>query len=201
MAKYYEFKQGIQKCIKCGWTGLGEETGVYEMFRDLYEASCPKCEEKIGIVEFPYLSEMKENYDKLGPGDKMAITLIENRTSKFEKEKLKSPDQLPDIDESFIILTWDTDSESGPGNVLIKHGSRVIWKELEFYEGYWRFKEIGDILKKKYGDRIKDLVPTKRSEGDLYGDHLGAPYQVDAFRKSFTERGKENKYKGQSSFA
>ncbi len=185
---YYEFQQGIQTC-HCGWTGLGSETGVYESFDDLYEVACPKCEEKIGICEYPYSWEAKENpaADRV---DKLAAELIESRSTRFEREKLKSPDQLPDIDGDSIILTWDTDSEVGPGNVLIQHGNKLIWKEMEWFEGFTRFIEIAGILKNKYGDRLNDLVPSPRSEMDLYGDHLGGPTRVDECRRKLRENEK-----------
>ncbi len=57
---------------------------------------------------------------------------------------------------------------------------------MEWYEGFRRFIEIAGILKQKYGDRLRDLVPTPRSEMDLYGDHLGAIKHVEACRKSLS---------------
>ncbi len=179
---YYEFQQGIQTC-RCGWTGLGSETGVYESFDDLYEVAYPKCEEKIGICEYPYSWEVKAN-PAANKVDKLMVEVMESRDVRFEREKLKSPDQLPDIDGDSIIFTWDTDTnDGGPSNVHIKHGDALIWKEMEWYEGFRRFIEIAGILKMKYGDRLKDVVPTHRSERDLYGDHLGAGWQVDECRR------------------
>ncbi len=35
---------------------------------------------------------------------------------------------------------------------------------------YSRYEEICKILKQKYGDRVRDLVPTAASEMWLYGD-------------------------------
>lgn len=45
-----------------------------------------------------------------------------------------------------------------------------------------RFGEVAEILKAKYGDRVKDLVPTKKSESPLYGDAGEGEAHVDWFR-------------------
>jgi len=185
MAKYYEFWEGEQKCSECGWTGLGSESQIGEAFSDLYEAECPKCGEKLCIVEYPFIEEMRERYDKLSKVDKLVVKVVETRTDRFEKEKLKSPDQLPQINKLFFVLTWDSDGERGPENVLIKLGDKVIWKELEWFEGWTRFIEVGDILKEKYGARLRDVIPTRAAEMDLYGDHLGAPGNIEYYRKTF----------------
>jgi hypothetical protein len=42
--------------------------------------------------------------------------------------------------------------------------------------------EVAEILKAKYGDRIKDLVPTKKSESPLFGEDGQGEAQVDWFR-------------------
>ena len=67
-------------------------------------------------------------------------------------------------------MIWDCEADEDYGRRLIKHGDAVIFSEPARYEEYRRFKEVAEILKAKYGDRIKDLVPTEGSKLNLYGD-------------------------------
>jgi hypothetical protein len=56
----------------------------------------------------------------------------------------------------------------GHADAFVSFGE--IREEVPKHEGYRRFEEIAQIRKAKYGDRIKDLVPTVRSKLYLYGD-------------------------------
>jgi hypothetical protein len=47
---------------------------------------------------------------------------------------------------------------------------------------YGRFAEIAAILQRKYGARIRDLVPSGTSEFALYGDSSRGPMTVEAVR-------------------
>jgi len=180
MAKYYEYRKNNYRCT-CGWKGLGDKCEKGETFQDLFEILCPKCHEKIDLVEFPLISEM-EGSDNTA--DRMTAALVSAFRARFEASKLKSPDELPEIDENFIVLMWDTDGEAtNASNVLIKHRDRVIWREVETYEGYRRFIEVGKILEKKYGMRLKDFIFSEKSELNLGGDHLGAFAQMSCYRQ------------------
>jgi hypothetical protein len=50
----------------------------------------------------------------------------------------------------------------GHADAFVSFGE--IREEVPKHEGYRRFEEIAQILKAKYGDRIKDPVPTVRSK-------------------------------------
>ena len=71
-------------------------------------------------------------------------------------------------------MTWDFEADEGYSKTraLIKHGDVVIFSEPARFEEYRRFKEVAEILKAKYGDRVKDLVPIVRSDLNLYGDDV-----------------------------
>jgi hypothetical protein len=93
---------------------------------------------------------------------------------RFERMKLQSIDELPDLSPSPETLFWDFDQdEKGKGWMVIRNGAEEIWRELSAFEKYHRFAEVGP----------RDLVPTARSELDLYGDKLGAPHCVELARE------------------
>jgi hypothetical protein len=83
------------------------------------------------------------------------------------------------------ILTWDELSNSdGENFVVIFNSEQEIWRELSWFENYKRFGEVAKILCQKYGKTLRDLVPTRRSELDLYGDRLSSLAYVDRVRQA-----------------
>jgi hypothetical protein len=189
------WKTEILKCPKCHWQGTFEQ-GSVEYHDQLMDCSCPKCdvfeEPMLAIVNYPTLEELRANQDK--PGIREYVERIDAGLDRFAREKLREPDQLPEIDSLVIELGWDFDAreEENPRTLLI-HGGDVIFSEPARYEAYERFAEITEILKAKYGHRLVDLVPTPRSEGWLYGDKLSAPSHVESVRDNIRQhsRGSE----------
>ena len=57
---------------------------------------------------------------------------------------------------------------------LIKHSGETIFKELAFWEGGFRYRQVAEILKKKYGSRLTDLIPTLGGWLYLGGDSFVA---------------------------
>lgn len=94
--------------------------------------------------------------------------------------RLREPSQLPDISGDEIIIHWDFDGS----NILLCHGQQVLWKEPSYFECYDRYLEVGQILLKKYGSRLKDFVPTEASKYHLFGDTTRACLEVDYFREN-----------------
>ena len=104
-------------------------------------------------------------------------------------ERLESPEQLPDIKGRKLVFGWDQDDADS----IVTCNGTVIWRERTGWEVYYRFGEIAAILQRKYGARIKDLVPAPGSEFALYGDSSrGNPY-VQMIRERLAS-GKPKKY-------
>lgn len=177
-------------CEKCAWTGKCD-LGAMGLYSELADYSCPKCGIRLAIVSFPTTEESRQNWDKLSEKEKEYVEAIENFRKRFKVESLKSPDQLPDVNETEFTLSWDCDEEC----TYIRFNDRLLWEELAVYEGAWRFEEIVQILKAKYGSRITDLIPTNRSELYLYGDHLSTVSRVEQARASLKPK---NAKKGQN---
>ena len=62
---------------------------------------------------------------------------------------------------------------------MLLHGDRVLWRELAFWQGLTRYKEVIALLELKYGTRLRGVISTQRSETYLGGDTLYAFDVVD----------------------
>ena len=178
---YYTYKDLQYRCKHCDWQGLGRDLELGEEFDQLVELDCPACHTKVSFVMYPSLADMSNNWDKLSDDEKMQVAKIESEQARFEALCLKSPEQLPDIDELFFTLDWDFDDEM----ILLRYGKKEIFKEPAVYEGYERFEEVARILKARYGNALLDMAPSQNSEVYLYGDSLTAADRIANFRKDF----------------
>jgi hypothetical protein len=96
-----------------------------------------------------------------------------------DQRKLREPGQLPVLEDAQIVIAWDFEERDGEHWTVLRHGAVEIWRELAFYEGYERFAEVFDILRQRYGTRLRELRPTPASATYLYGDRLSAPQAVE----------------------
>lgn len=161
-------------CSHCGWEGPGvdtcpNETGIME---------CPRCDRGVGTIEFPTLRETEEaaaqgNEDAIRdlPGVREQINRIDARTKRFEREKLSSTNQLPELVGESLEFTLDVSGVDGEDYQVIQLGDAEVWRELAFWDHVPRFNEIKALLKEKYGTRFKSLTPTGNSLDWLTGDH------------------------------
>jgi hypothetical protein len=165
--------------------------GSVEYYDELMDCHCPRCGSleapMLAIVSYPTLEKARANADK--PGIREWVQRIDAGLDKFAREKLREPEQLPEINEDSFTLVWDNDhSNCDDRRTLIKHGDTIIFSEPARWEEYVRFEQVADILKAKYGHRLKDLVPAPRSEDWLWGDKWSAPDYVDSVREKSDSR-------------
>jgi len=186
---YYDnWKTEVLTCPKCGWSGTFEQ-GDVEHYDELMDSSCPVCKwpdaPMLAIVSYPTIAESEANLDKLSDEEKASLAERKQVLAEVDKTSLKSPDELPDLTGSGIVLTWDfREDRDGQSWTDIRHGERILWSERAVYEGAERFVEVVDILKRRYGDRVVDLVPSDASGIYLYGDHISSIGMVDGARAS-----------------
>ncbi len=188
---YYDnWKSAILHCPRCGWKGTFEE-GSVEYHREWMDTSCPACDwlsaPILAIVSYPTHGESEANWDKLSQQEKDEVETHKRFLASWEESSLKSEAELPELEGSSLILTWDFEEHGSSSFVVIRHGEREIWREVALYEGFERFEEIVKILMEKYGTRLADVVPTPASEYYLYGDVMRAPDAVKAVRKSIKD--------------
>ena len=154
------------------------EEGSVEYHREWMDTSCPICDELLAIVSYPTDKESEGNSE---------FEAHNRFLASWKEASLKSEAELPDLEGSLLILTWDFEEHGSSSFVVIRHGEREIWRELALYEGFERFEEVVKILMRKYGTRLADVVPTEASEYYLYGDVLHAPDDVRTVRRSIKD--------------
>jgi hypothetical protein len=105
--------------------------------------------------------------------------------------KLKSPDELPDIDADEIIITLREEEKPHTGiiddaDIVLYWQNKELWREVRLFEYYGRYLELGKILIEKYGKRLIDFET--EYPWALGGDYGRAFDEVRKFRKSLSDR-------------
>jgi hypothetical protein len=159
----------------CGWRGRIDVTQLEEQ-RGYSFFECPLCGTTVALVQHPTADEVSQNWDSLTDAEKALYQRRFALDSEFEAHHLERPEQLPEIADDPLILVWDFDCVEINGHevayTLLKYEGRVIWLERAFYECLGRYEEVVKLLQQKFGGRLKDVVPTRRSETYLLGDML-----------------------------
>lgn len=175
---YDDWRNSILTCPVCGWQGRWEQANINH-HSELMDAECPKCDSHppmLAIVSYATGAETKQAA-KAGHPEAMRelgrVLQREQRLESFERDKLKTVEQLPDLPDAACEFVWDIAEDEQDKFQEIRLGDRLIWRELAFWENRTRFGEIENLLKQKYGTRFKSLTPTSGSEMWLWGDKSG----------------------------
>lgn len=183
---YDDWRTAQLHCSKCGWRGAFQD-GLVEYYNELIDCSCPQCDDLVApilaIVSYPTTIEAYAQGEKLPELDRMQVGFIEKRWRDFELCKLQETTPLPEINESSFTLLWDFFDAGLQSETLIRHRDTIIFREPVFYEGYERYIEVAEILRKHYGPALLDLVPTELSGYHLYGDSISSPQMVRKARQ------------------
>jgi len=155
MSDLSSYKEKKYSCNKCNWSGVGEQTKNQEYFNEVFEIGCPKCNEYIATVSYYPVAEQ---------------VAINKEIKKQQTPKLKSADQLPDIDSDEIVIII---KEESLREFVLYHGDTEIWREDIVYEYYTKYLVIGEILIEKYGNRLADFDDSQAGESYL-GHFTGA---------------------------
>ena len=179
---YSNWRDEVFKCSHCGWSGKVTTHDVGEVGGGGASLECPKCYRNLGVViEFPNLKDTEEAAAQGNEEAIKALPSFESRINdnwklldRFDHQKLRSADQLPNLDGESLEFDWDfVKGNDGEFYQVIQAGSTEIWRELAFFNNVPRFEEIKGLLRAKYGTRFKSLTPTVASIEWLSGDNLG----------------------------
>lgn len=171
---YSNWKNEQFSCGQCGWRGKGEEAFPDEVGM----MECPDCDHGVGYAQFASLRDT-ERAAALGTEDAIRdlpekrawVEQIEKRMNRFEREKLRNPDHLPELEGQWLEFIWDFAEDVDDENYqIIRVGDVEVWRELAFFDNISRFNEIKALLKQKYGTRFRSLTPTEESLEWLTGD-------------------------------
>jgi hypothetical protein len=179
--KYYStWQREVFNCPRCGWSGTVSLADLDDPCGDAATIQCPKCFRSIGVVVFPNLADTEEaaaqgNEEAMRelPGMQDRIKRFAARNEQFEKEKLRSADQLPELDGDSLEFLWDIADAGGDTYQIIRLGDFALWREFAYFDNIPRFNELKGFLKNKYGTRFKSLRPTDDSLEWLCGDNAG----------------------------
>ena len=111
-------------------------------------------------------------------------------------KKLSSPDDLPDINKKCIKINYSLEevkNSDHPVDIVLFYGDIELWREASFFEDLERFKEISQILVKKYGNRLADIIVNEEKDGAwLFGDRVDAKQVVNRVRKYILRKYNKN---------
>lgn len=175
----YDREQAIA-CSRCGWTGTGG--GHEELFDELLDVCCPKCELMLLIVAFPTGDETRAAAAAGNIEAKAALPSLDAREARLARAarlELEAAADLPDLEGSDIEIEWDFGEIDDEVWTILRHRGEEIWRELAYWEGYRRFAAVFAILQERYGSRLSAVQPTQASELYLYGDKLYAHDTID----------------------
>lgn len=159
--------------------------------------NCPLCTIHLMTVDYSKPSKFTRQMSDLTGDD---VKYYDNRINRIDdlnrikflanvqKSELKSADQLPEINSDHIIIVWRCNEMTE--QIEICHGNIILWKEVRTFQHHERYLKVGQILKEKYGTRLKDFVPHESTWLYLYGDYGPAISMVKDFRNSL-QRGNE----------
>jgi len=96
---WFEDWPGTGLSCGCEWCGPLDR-GATQVFADLLDFACPECGEVLAIVHFPTAAHIEA---AAGRGHSEALEMLgrvrdaQRAQQVFERRKLRSPDQLPDL--------------------------------------------------------------------------------------------------------
>ena len=197
MAQFYDYKnkKSYKKldfaCNKCDWSGTGEDADEDDgsPSGEGFPILCPKCREYIEwidtTVSYDELLKYGSEKDKAHALERMEFW------NNWREARLKSPEQLPDIDAEEIIITLREEEKPHTGkiddaDIVLYWKDKELWREVRLFEYYDRYISIGEILKEKYGERLIDFEA--KETWALGGDSYSGLLKARKFRKSLSAK-------------
>ena len=168
-------------CAGCGWTGRVSCNDVGDITSGAATIECPNCSRSLGTLLFPNLKETEEaaargNEEAIAalPGFRQRVNHNWKLLERYEREKISSVDQLPELDGESLEFTWDfIKAPDAEYYQIIRQGKREVWREPAFFDNLQRFEELKQLLLQKYGARFHSLTPSDVSLEWLTSDNLG----------------------------
>jgi len=175
----YEYDGVEVECPNCGSANvLNRDAGEYDDSGLAFR--CRKCPCYLVFIKWPTRAEAEAAGDV---AQVKMLDLISARHGLFKRSCLLSAKQLPDVAHNSFILNWDLyEDEKKECYTQIKYVDKVIFTELALWEGGFRYREVAEILKEKYGSRLLDLVPTRAGWLYLGGDSFVALHEAKLAR-------------------
>ena len=167
-------------CSHCDWAGFAHSKELEHhdsSFKTDCEFRCPKCNKLLLTVDYAAsMDDIIKNWDAIDPWTRRAVLSTPERMEVFERDKLKSPDQLPALKKTPGFLTWDiVRHESGEISNVVKHGPKMVWLQPALWGGADEFARVAEILTKHYARTIHDIRITPAARALLFADRVLEP--------------------------
>jgi hypothetical protein len=186
---FYDYDpDAIVTCPKCGFTG--RQGDGQEVLNDGYEVNCVRCDKRLGFVDgHVTLAQTQAAAAAGNPRAQASLPGMESREARLklaEEVELKSYKDLPDLDSDRIRIEYDRVDIDGDSWTVLRHEGEEVWRELAFYDGLWRFKQIFSKLQIKYGRRLAAVEPTNASWLYIAGEDASAESEVGGLNSRLT---------------
>ncbi len=180
------------KCPPCGHVSAGKDLVHGDLHDTFFEMLCPHCNELAAMIVRPHVDELLAAREQLPEDVRAEVDNFAAACHQWHEAKLHREDQLPDLEADHIVLFWD---EVGR-EILIRFGERVIYQGPGSWEYYGYFIDGCKVLRRKYGDRLYDVIPTERAFTSLWGDKLQSPQWTDEMRRRLRRASRIESWEG-----
>ncbi len=182
------WREMLFRCENCGLESLGKDLDPGDLHQSFFTKECPDCAHNVVSISLPHVTEMLGDLGDLTPETREEVFAFAGQSTQWQREKLHRIEQLPEINLDHIVLVWDTDDEgqerSEPyGQIIIRCGEREIYRGPSSWGHYAYVIDACKVLRRKYGNRLHDVIPTERTFSALWGDELRAPEIVEGMRE------------------
>ena len=189
---YHTWKKTEIECPHCSWRGKPSIKLVEfdAIFRHNLPAAfhCPNCFKDVGFVDFFDSEDDKANWNDLSEESRATVLQNEATRKLGLATRLVNAAQLPDLEGDELRFTWHWTRQDDGWFMVLALGERVVWRQSlgAESEGMNFYSRVASILKERYGDRVRDFVPTpeaiaRLAESDtwVYQDMYGVgPGQI-----------------------
>ena len=178
---FYDYDEdAMVTCPECGFTGR-QGDGAEPTMTGI-ELRCASCGKKFGFIDGNVLhSDTRAAAAAGNPRAQADLSRVNDREARLkrsEEVKLEHYEQLTDLEGDKIRIDYDMEEVDGESWTVLRNEGKEIWREIAFYDGLWRFKQIFSKLQMKYGRRLASVEPTNEAWTYVIGEESGASAKV-----------------------
>lgn len=182
MVDYYgRWRADAFACRRCDWHGIGAELDEGELFEAVLEYDCPKCHLRVVTVSLPTHDEAIAHGSEADKAGALAQRAFHQALA---AQPPLDPADLPDVPGGQFIATWDLEDRDERSFAIVRAGRRHLCRRMTWWEHADQFVATAHILKRRYGQQLRDFAPSPGSELYLYGDDLRSVERVRACREA-----------------
>jgi predicted DNA-binding transcriptional regulator YafY len=166
------WEEATLACSVCNWEGQANAKEMEPDDSTMHtgtEFRCPSCSQLLLAVDYSAtMDEIVAHWDVLDRNTRAAVLCTPERMELFERDKLRSPKDLPDLKKGPNFLTWHlVRHKEGEVSNSLRHGGRLLWIQLALWDGVDEFLRVAEILRIRYGQSINRIHVSPEAMGFL----------------------------------